>query len=115
MRPIRSHSFVTPTFDTIAKWLENHGRVLDGNLEFGVSNTDRGKNIRNWRATGTTPVGANTDFTITHGLGYIPDTILMQDTDNGGVLYRSPITAWTKTTVTLRCTTASANYRVRVV
>jgi hypothetical protein len=115
VRPIRFHSFVTPTFDTISKWLENHGRVLDGNLEFGVNNTDRSKNIKNWRAAGTTPGVANTDFTITHGLGYIPDTILMQDTDNGGVLYRSPATPWTKTTVTLRCTTVSANYRVRVV
>jgi hypothetical protein len=115
VRPQRNHSLVTPTFDTIAEWLRNHGRVLAGNLELGVKNGDPSMNIRNWRATGTTPGAANTDFTISHGLGFVPDSILTQDTDNGGVLYRSPVTAWTKTTVTLRCTTASANYKVRVV
>jgi hypothetical protein len=115
MRPIRTHSKVTPTFDTIAHWLENHGRVMAGNVELGTSNSDPSKNIKNWRAAGVTPGAANTDFTITHQLGFVPDSILTQDTDNGGVLYRSPATAWTKTTVTLRCTTASANYKVRVV
>ena len=115
MKPQRNHALVTTTFDSIAEWIRNHGRVLAGNLEFGIDNNDPSTNIRNWKATGTTPGVANTDFTVTHGLNYVPDTILMQDTDNGGVLYRSPATAWTKTTVTLRCSTASANYKVRVV
>jgi hypothetical protein len=105
---------VTPTWDTIAAWLTQHGKTLQ-NLQFGMTNADPSKNIPNFRATGVTPGAANTDFTFNHSLGYVPDTILMQDTDNGGVLYRSPVTAWTKTTVTLRCTTVSANYRVRVV
>lgn len=115
MKPVRRINPIAPTFDNLNAALENHGRALAGNIEFGVTNGDPAKNIRNWRATGTTPGVANTDFTITHALGYVPDTILMQDTDNGGVIYRSPATAWTKTTVTLRCTTVSANYKVRVV
>lgn len=114
MRPQRTHSLVTPTFDTIARWLENHGRVLDNNISLGSGNNDRSKNVINFKATGTTPGAANTDFTISHSLGYVPDTIFGQDTDNGGLLYRSPVTAWTKTAVTLRCTTASANYKVRI-
>ena len=113
MKPIRMHSFVTPTFDTISNWLVNHGRVLS-NISYGNSNGDPSRNIINWLASGTTPGVANTDFTITHALGYIPTTIIGQDTNNGGVLYRSPATAWTKTTVTLRCTTVSAAYVVRV-
>lgn len=115
MRPYRKHELTTPTFDTISKWLENHGRVLAGNLEFGVSNVDQSRNIRSWRLSGVTPGVANTDFTVAHGLGFVPDMILAQDTDNGGVISRSSVTAWTKTTVTLKCSTASANYRVRII
>jgi hypothetical protein len=112
MKPQRMHSFVTPTFDTIANWLVNHGRVLS-NISYGNANSDPSKNIINWLASGTTPGVANTDFTITHGLGYIPTTIIGQDTNNGGLLYRGSV-AWTKTAVTLRCTTATAAYNVRL-
>ena len=113
MKPKQWHGFTTPTFDTIADWLKNHARVLT-NISYGNANGDPSKNIINWLASGTTPGVANTDFTITHALGYIPTTIVGQDTNNGGVLYRSPATAWTKTTVTLRCTTATAAYNVRL-
>lgn len=113
MKPQRNHALVTPTFDTITEWLRNHGRVLQ-NISYGNSNSDPSKNIVNARSSGTTPAVANTDFTFNHSLGYIPDTIIAQDTNNGGTLYRSPATAWTKTTVTLRCTTASAAYVVKV-
>ena|SRR6266851_1806200 len=113
MRPIRTGSLTTPTFDTIARWLENHGRVLDGNISYGQSNTDRSRNIIHFKANGVSPGVVNTDFTITHSLGYIPVTIIGQDTNNGGLLYRGSV-AWTKTTITLRCTTATATYNVWV-
>jgi hypothetical protein len=113
MRPIRTHSLVTPTFDTIANWLTNHGRVLDGNISYGQSNTDRSRNIVHYKANGVSPGAANTDFTITHNLGYVPVTIIGQDTNNGGLLYRGSV-AWTKTTITLRCTTTTATYNVWV-
>jgi len=112
MKPQRWHQFTTPTFDTIAEWLRNHGRALQ-NITYGTSNGDASKNIINWLASGTSPGVANTDFTITHALGYIPTTIIGQDTNNGGLLYRGSV-AWTKTTITLRCTTATAAYNVRV-
>lgn len=83
----------------------NPGRTM-------ISNNEPDRNLDIWKATGTTPAGANTDFTITHGLGRIPCTIVGQDTSNGGLLYRSPATAWTTTTVTLRCTVASSPYIV---
>jgi hypothetical protein len=95
----------------------NHSRVLAGNVEFGdtMTNKEPGRNIKCWKATGTTPGVANTDFTIQHGLGKVPITIAAQDTNNGGLLYRSPATAWTKTAVTLRCTTVSAAYNVIII
>jgi hypothetical protein len=102
------------TLKTVHDWLVNHSRVLAGNITFGdtMTNNEPGRNIQNWKAFGVTPAAANTDFTIQHMLGRIPITIAAQDTNNGGLLYRSPVTPWTKTTVTLRCTTASAVYNV---
>lgn len=101
----------------ITRWNERIARVLNGNVNYGstMSNADKDKNMNCWKATGTTPGVANTDFTIQHSLGRIPLTINGQDTNNGGVLYRSPATPWTKTAITLRCTTASAAYNVIVI
>jgi len=98
----------------ITRWAERIARVLNGNVSFGSSMTNgqTDTNLNVWKATGISPVAPNTDFTIKHSLGRVPLTIVGQDGTNGGVLYRSPVTAWTSTTVTLRCTTASMHYNV---
>lgn len=95
---------------------EINATVLAGRISHGTSmkNGTPDQNLQEWKVQGTTPGTANTNFTVNHSLGYIPNTIVGQDTNNGGVIYRSPNTAWTKTTVTLRCTTASAAYNLIV-
>jgi len=95
---------------------ERLAKVLNGNVSFGstMSNKDLSTNLSIWKAQGTSPGTANTDFTIQHSLGRIPNTIVGQDTKDGSVLYRSPVTAWTKTTITLRSTGASSVYNVIV-
>jgi len=116
MKPRRTLGFTTPTLDNLVNWLERHGRVLDGNVSFGATNVNknnRDRNIESSMANGTTPGGANTEFAVTHTLGRIPVTFFGH-TDNGGVLYKST-TAWTKTQIFLKCTTASANYQVVVI
>lgn len=97
----------------IARWNERNARVLK-NLSHGstMSNADADNNMNNWKASGVSPGVANTDFTIAHSMGRIPITLDGWDTTNGGVIYRSPATPWTKTSVTLRCTTASATYNL---
>jgi len=75
-----------------------------------MNNTDKDINLDVWKASGTTPGTANTAFTLNHSLGRVPITIVGQDTDNGGVLYRGG--SWTKTQVVLKCTTASANFKL---
>jgi hypothetical protein len=104
-----------PTLPNLMRWLEHHGQALAGNISYGdtMSNADQDINLNIWKATGTTPGVANTDFTITHALNRIPNTIVGQDTNNGGLLYRGSA-AWTKSTITLRCTTATAVYNVIV-
>jgi hypothetical protein len=82
-----------------------------------MSNSAADRNLSIWKASGTAPAAANTDFTITHaltgptGLPRIPITIVGQDTNNGGLLYRGSI-PWTKTTVTLRSTIGSSVFNV---
>lgn len=101
----------------LTRHTERLAKVLNGNVSRGstMSNSDVDNNMNDWKFEGTSPGAANTDFTLPHSLGRIPITIDAQDTTNGGVVYRSPVTAWTKTTVTFRCTTASANYKVIVI
>lgn len=96
------------------RWNEHIGTVLAGNVSYGssMSNKDEDTNLSIWKAQGTSPVTPNTNFTLTHTLGRIPNTIVGQDTNNGGVLYRGG--AWTKTAIILKCTTASAEYNLIV-
>jgi hypothetical protein len=96
-----------------SRWLERVVRVLSGNTSYGstTSNADPDQNIDCWKASGTTPGSANADFTIAHSLGRVPFCIVGQVGNNGGTLYHGSA-AWTNTTVTLRCTTASMNYTV---
>ena len=114
--------------DNLARWLEQVARAMSGNISFGatMSNKDSSQNMSAWKASGTTPATANTEFAIPHHLKYVPLTILGADTSNGGVLYRST-TPWTAAPaspnastpsaqlagyVYLKCTTASAAYNV---
>lgn len=98
------------------RWIERLARVLNKNVSFGatMNNTDDDRNLDIWKFHGTSPGAANTDFTLQHSLGRIPITIVGQDTKDGSVIYRSPVTAWTKTSVTFRSTGASSVYNVVV-
>ena len=93
---------------------ERLAKVLNGNVSYGATmvNGQNDINLNIWKAHGTSPA-ANTEFTITHSLGRIPITIVGQDTNNGGLLYRST-TPWSKTQIFLKCTTATAAYNVIV-
>lgn len=93
---------------------EINAYVLGGNVSYGhtMENTDQDLNLKIWKATGTSPGTPDTDFTINHELGQVPLTIVGQTTTNGGFLYKSPVTPWTTTTVTLRSTKASSVYDV---
>jgi hypothetical protein len=102
-----------PTSENKARMAEINATVLAGRISYGTSmaNGTPDQNLQVWKASGTTPATPNTNFTINHSLGFIPNTIVGQDTNNGGVLYRGTV-AWSKTQVTLKCTTASAVFNV---
>jgi hypothetical protein len=100
----------------LARWSERIARVLARNVSYGatMNNTEKDINLDIFKFTGTSPGAANTDFTLQHSLGRVPITIVGQDTKDGSVLYRSPATAWTKTTITLRSTGVSSVYNLIV-
>jgi hypothetical protein len=100
------------TTATISRWIAYAAKVINGKISYGstMANTDEDKNIDVWKAHGTTPGTANVAFTINHSLGRVPITIVGQDGNNGGVLYRGG--TWTTTAVILKCTTASMAYNV---
>ena len=103
----------------IARMNEVNAKVLAGNVSYGSSmaNNNQDQNLHIWKATGTTPGSANTEFSIAYQLDHLPLTITGSDTDNGGVIYRSS-TPWTFNPQTksgivyLKCTSVSAAYRV---
>jgi hypothetical protein len=113
---VRQSIGLSPTADNHISWTKNLVRVLSGNISFGssMSNADLSANMNCWKASGTTPGTSDTEFAVNHSLGRIPLTIGAQDTNNGGLLYRST-TAWTSTVVYLKCTTASAAYNIILV
>ena len=115
MRPQRSLNR-NATADDLTQMLQNHARILDGNVSFGqtTNNNERGQNINGWKAVGTTPGSANTEFAVTHGLNRIPIGFLPLAVAANAVLYQST-TPWTATTIYLKCSGTSVPYTIFVV
>ncbi len=113
MRVPRTLPGATHSQQNHARWTEQIAQAVGGNLSYGSSmaNTDEDLNLLIWKASGVSPGVADTDFTIAHSLGKVPITIVGQDTDNGGVLYRGSV-PWTTATVTLKCTKATSAYNL---
>jgi tetrahydromethanopterin S-methyltransferase subunit E len=62
----------------------------------------------------TTPASPHTEFTVTHTLGRIPASAVVAWISIAGIIYQGPTTgtAWTMTTVSLKCTVASATVQL---
>lgn len=87
-------------------------RRVSTNISFGNSNSDPQKNIQGWDSGNiTTPGTANTQFPVTHNLGYVPTRFHVTYNNGQGTVYAGP-TAWTTTTVYLMCSAASSVIRV---
>lgn len=111
----------------IEDFVQQITKALSYRISFGRTNTNPPgtgaiwtdhRNIEHWKANGTTPGVANTEFSISHQLLYVPITFFGH-TDNGGILYKG-VTAWTAATpsaagtIFLKCTTVSANYQILI-
>lgn len=67
---------------------------------------------------GNTGVVANTNFTVQHSLGRVPDhveNLIPANASSAGTSLIYPgTTAWTASTITLRCTRANAALKIRI-
>jgi hypothetical protein len=88
-------------------------RVVNGSLTFG--NPSAGPdNIKGAWYDSTTPAGANTAFTVTHNLGYVPQGWIVLYQDKAASIYDGGVT-WTETTISLKCNTSSVHVRLFVI
>lgn len=88
-------------------------RVINKNLTFG-SPAGKPDNMKGSWFDGITPAGVNTDFTVQHNLGYVPQGWLVLYQDKAASIYAG-VTVWTKTQIFLRCNTASVHVRLFVI
>jgi hypothetical protein len=92
--------------------VQNHARILSGNISYGTSNVDPAKNIQGWDSQNvTTPATPNTTFTVNHGLGYTPTRFQVVYNNSAGIVYDSG-TSWNIGTISLKCSTGSATIRL---
>lgn len=97
----------------VDKRLGDISRAINGNIEFGVSsmispsNPGGVVNIKGAWRTIVTPGVADTEFTLTHNLGQIPNGILVVSVDKAAIVYASRKTSWTGTQMFLKCNVAS--------
>lgn len=94
-------------------------RAINGRLDFG-SPQGQSKGITGnidgtWPGTLaggymiTTPGVANTEFIVTHNLGRIPVGYDIRSIDAAALVYDSNKNLWTKTTMRLKCNTATVH------
>ena len=93
--------------DLVSLFNLSKGRVRFGN---GVDGQN-GENIQGQFQTFTTDATPNAEFSVTHTLGATPVGWLVFNKNKAGDLY-SGTTAWTSTTIALKCSVASVTFVV---
>jgi hypothetical protein len=90
----------------VQRWMDLEKTVNYG-MEFGAPGNLG--NIKGQWIQVKTPAKADTDFTVEHNLGTVPNGIHIMQKDAACDVYNSPTTSHTTTDATLRATTGNAN------
>lgn len=104
--------------ESLANRLYGYGQALNGGIDFGQSTETSiplySGNMKGIWANVTAPATPNTEFAITHNLGYVPSHYPIVNADRACKVYQLPNTgtAWTNTQIFVKCDTASAVLRV---
>ena len=88
---------------------------LKGRVRFGAGTTgNNGENIDGQWLTITTNGVANTESSFTHSMGSVPIGYIVVWQDKAGSLYQGPATgtAWTTTTISLKCSVATVQFKL---
>lgn len=91
--------------------------LVNGNLSFG--NIAAGQHSANMKSTivqGTSPIIANTAFTLTHNLGQIPNGFIVIRKDQHADFYGDSGTGtWDTSVITIKCDTITVGYTILVI
>ena len=96
----------------VKRYVERIANILNGQVWFGD-----GTNLDNMRGrwiNTTTPVAANTDFTVAHNLGRVPVGWLVFSQDKAGSIYLGTIVA-DNNDITLKASASSMLVRLFIV
>lgn len=96
-------------FKTLQKIYEQLARVINGRISFG-DGLQRDNIAGEWAST-TTPVSPDTEFSLTHNLGYVPQGWLTLNQNKAASLYSSG-TPWTTTKIFLKCDVSTVAVKV---
>lgn len=111
---VNFHVPMEPPPRRLVHHLEEHARALNGNIEFG-NLKDGATNISgSWQQL-TTPGGADTEFTLTHNLGRVPEGFLVVSIDKAAIIYSSRKSQWSVTQLFLKANLASVVLTVFVI
>ena len=90
--------------------------LVNGNLSFGnISSAQPSGNLKTIILQGTTPATINTNFTLTHNLGKIPNGYVVLRRNVKSEFFGDPTTgSWNSTTIQIQCDTVSVNYTILV-
>lgn len=91
-------------------FLEQIFTNLENIINRGITFDD---NFESEELTATAHATPDTEFSVAHTLGTVPTRFIVVDIDEGGVVYKGT-TAWTATTIYLKCTTGGTAIKVRV-
>lgn len=89
--------------------------AMQGRIRFGSGGDgDRGENIHGEFQEFTSHATANTEFSVSHGLGSVPVGYLILGQDKSGSLYQldDTGTAWTSSAIYLKCSVSSVTFLV---
>jgi hypothetical protein len=119
VKPPRTLGLAPKTTDAMVRYVQELISKSLSNISFGTttSNADADMNMQCYKATGTTPVGPNTAFTVNHNLKHVPFGFSVLRTNIAAHIYDSGV-AWTAATnstlgtISLKCDQASVVFTI---
>ncbi len=91
-------------------------QLVNGDLSFGdISNSVPSANMHSIIVDGTSPILTNTNFTLTHNLGQIPNGFIVLRKNKASDFYGDPTTGtWNSSTIQIQCDTTLVAYTILI-
>jgi hypothetical protein len=93
------------------RWTEDLYKLTNRNISFGTEVNGEDQNIAGHMVEVLDTGAANTQFQVTHNLGYVPLFYDVKYINGNGVVYASG-TAWTVAAAFFKCSLANAHVRL---